>query len=124
MIHLSEGEWKLMNALWLKGPLTITQLTGELKDETDWGKHTIITMLNRLEKKQAVRFEEGSRAKLYFPCVSREEAAAHETKGFLDKVYEGSLKLMVHSMVSERKISRQELSELYEILRKAEEDNQ
>ena len=44
-IALSDGEWKVMNALWKQPPKTIMQLTKELKEETDWGKNVIITML-------------------------------------------------------------------------------
>ena len=66
-ISLSDGEWKLMEALWRKPPKTITQLTKELYEQTQWSKHTIITMLNRLEAKQAVRHEEGEKAKEFYP---------------------------------------------------------
>ena len=60
-IALSDGEWKVMNALWKQPPKTIMQLTKELKEETDWGKNVIITMLNRLEAKGAVIHEAGGR---------------------------------------------------------------
>lgn len=52
-INLSDGEWKLMEALWQNPPKTITQLTKELYEKTQWSKHTIITMLNRLEAKES-----------------------------------------------------------------------
>ena len=53
-ISLSDSEWKLMNRLW-EQPRTIMELTAALKDETGWGKNTVITMLSRLEAKGAVR---------------------------------------------------------------------
>ena len=40
-IALSDGEWKVMNALWKQPPKTIMQLTKELKEETDWGKNVM-----------------------------------------------------------------------------------
>ncbi|MCI8417867.1 MAG: BlaI/MecI/CopY family transcriptional regulator [Lachnospiraceae bacterium] len=122
MVHLSDGEWKIMQLLWQQEPWTITKLTAALQQETDWSKHTVITMLNRMVKKGAVRYEEGTRAKLYYSQVKREETAAQETRGFLDKVYAGSLSLMVHAMVSQRHVSREELEEIQAILKKAEEE--
>lgn len=122
MIHLSDGEWKIMNLLWQQAPQTITQLTAALQNETDWSKHTIITMLNRMEKKGAVYYEAGERAKLFYPKAGKEETAAQETRGFLDKVYAGSLSLMVNSMVNQNRVSQEELAELYDILRRAEEE--
>ena len=65
-LNLSDSEWKLMNRLWQTAPMTITELTAALKEETGWSKNTVITMLSRLESKGAVRYEEGSRAKRYF----------------------------------------------------------
>ena len=54
-INLSDGEWKLMIQLWEGAPKTIAQLTAALKEETEWEKHTVITMLSRLEAKGAVQ---------------------------------------------------------------------
>ncbi len=38
-IRLSDGEWNLMNLLW------------EHALDTGWGKHTVMTMLSRLERR-------------------------------------------------------------------------
>ena len=120
-IHLSDGEWKLMDRLWEDGPATITQLTHALEGETGWSKHTIITMLSRLEAKGAVRHEEGARAKAYYPAVDRETAARAETESFLGKVYGGSLGLLVSAMVESRALTEEDLAELSAILEKGGE---
>ena len=57
--NLTDAEWKLMHRLWEQSPQTITQLTAALSAETGWEKHTVITMLTRLEAKDAVRHEAG-----------------------------------------------------------------
>lgn len=121
-VNLSDAEWKIMNLLWQQAPMTIMQITHELELETGWSKHTVITMLNRMGQKGAVRHEEGSRAKLFYPNVDQKEVTVKETRGFLDRVYRGSLSLMVNSMADSRALSKQEIEELYEILRKAEGD--
>ncbi|MBS6955439.1 MAG: BlaI/MecI/CopY family transcriptional regulator [Enterocloster asparagiformis] len=121
-INLSEAEWKLMDALWEEPPKTITQLTKALEEDKGWGKNVIITMLKRLEAKGAVRHEEGGRAKQFYPAVSRDDTALEETKGFLNRVYSGSLGLMVNAMVNSRSLSDREIAELREILDKAEEE--
>ena len=120
-IGLSETEWKLMDELWEEPPKTITQLTRALEEDTGWGKNVIITMLKRLEAKGAVRHAEGERAKQFYPAVSREDTALEETRGFLNRVYSGSLGLMVDAMVNSRSLSDREIEELKEILKKAEE---
>ena len=121
-IGLSETEWKLMDELWEEPPKTITQLTRALEEDTGWGKNVIITMLKRLEAKGAVRHEEGERAKQFYPAVSREDTALEETRGFLNRVYSGSLGLMVDAMVNSGSLSKSDIEELYDILQKAEEE--
>lgn len=120
IICLSDGEWKLMKTLWRNTPCTITQLVALLKEETNWSKHTVITMLSRLEKKGAIGYDEGGKAKLFYPIVKESEVTLEETKGFLDKVYNGSISLLVNTMVGNQSISKKEMEELYRILQKAE----
>lgn len=118
-INLSDSEWKLMNRLWDRAPMTITELTAALREDTGWTKNTIITMLARLEAKGAVRHEEGVRAKQYSPCLAREDAAQAETESFLGKVYGGSLGLMMSALVDSRKLTEADIAELSAILEKA-----
>ena len=56
-ISLSDGEWKLMNLLWDKSPLTIGNMVDALRDDTGWTKATVNIMLNRLYDKGAVRID-------------------------------------------------------------------
>lgn len=121
-INLSDGEWKLMNLLWQNPPKTITHLTKELEQTSGWGRNVIITMLKRLEAKGAVRHEEGERAKLFYPCVERDGAVIEETRGFLNRMYQGSLSLLVNAMVNSSDLSVEEIEELKAILNKAEEE--
>ena len=121
-VNLSDGEWKLMNRLWEGGPLTIAQLTAALREETGWGKHTVITMLSRLEAKGAVCHDGGTPAKRYSATLEREDAAQTETRSFLDKVYGGRLGLMMSAMVDSRALTQADIDELAAILEKAREE--
>ena len=112
-VNLSDSEWKLMNRLWEQSPRTIMELTASLKEDTGWSKNTVITMLARLEAKGAVRHEEGGRAKRYFPAVDREDAAA------ADRIYGGSLGLMMSAMVESRQLTEADIAELSAILERA-----
>ena len=115
MEHLSNGEWTLMNALWEREPATVAQLVHALAPETGWSKHTVMTMLSRLEQKGAVAC-----AREYSALLERDKAAARETDSFLSRVYGGSLGLMVNSMLRARSLSEDEVEELRGILASAE----
>lgn len=122
MIKLSESEWKVISLLWEKAPQTMMQITNHFKETTGWTKHTVMTFLRRMEEKGAVHYEEGERAKLYYPDIEKDEAAIQETEEFLEKVFDGRMGLMLNTMVEKKALSKEEIAELYEILRKAEEN--
>ena len=122
VIRLSDSEWLLMNALWDHSPRTITQLVEQLREDTGWSKHTVITMLSRLEAKGAVRHEEGERAKQFYPILDRAATQRQETRSFLSRLYGGSLKLMVNTLVGDTRLSDEDLAALDEKKKKAEEE--
>ena len=121
-LRLSDSEWTLMNVLWEHAPCTITQLVALLQGETGWTKHTVITMLSRLGAKGAVRYEEGERAKRFYPTIDRAATQRQETRSFLSRLYGGSLKLMVNTLVGDDRLSEEDLAALDAILKKAEEE--
>ena len=53
-LRLSDGEWKLMKALWSRQPQTLAELVAALDAETGWSRATIFMMLKRLIAKGAV----------------------------------------------------------------------
>ncbi len=123
MIKLSEAEWKVMTQLWQRAPQTMMELTNHFKDTTGWSKHTVLTFLRRMEEKKAIHYEEGERAKLYYPDIERGEAVLQETENFLEKVFDGKMGLMINTMVEQKALSREEITQMYEILRRAEEES-
>lgn len=116
-ISLSEGEWKLMHRLWQRAPMTITELTAAVKEDTGWTKHTVITMLSRLEGKGAVGHLDGGRAKQYFPRIAQEAAIYAESESFLDKI--GGLGLLVSAMAQRSALTEADIAELSAILEQA-----
>ena len=79
-------------------------------------RSTTLTLLRRLTEKGAVRTEVRDGMHVYFPAVSREDAAARQTRDLLGRVYHGSLSLLVSAMTREETLSKAEIDELYAIL--------
>lgn len=122
MVRLSEAEWKVMSLLWQESPQTMMQLTNHFKETTGWTKHTVMTFLRRMEEKKAIHHEEGERAKLYYPDIGKDETVLQETEEFLEKVFDGRMGLMLNTLVEKKALSKEEIAEMYEILRRAEEE--
>lgn len=119
---LTSAEWAVYECLWAQAPLTLTQIANQLMEQKGWSRSTGETMVRRMAEKGIIRWEQGEKAKLYYPIIRREDAARRETRRFLERVYHGSLGLMVSAVAEEEQLSRSEIDELYEALRKLEEN--
>ena len=118
---LTNSEWYVLDCLWERAPMTAMELAAALEEKVGWAKSTTLTTLRRMEEKGLVTARTVGRARHYTPAVERQTAVRRETRSFLDKVYRGSVGLMVSSMVQDQALSREEIDQLYEILRQAEE---
>lgn len=120
-VKLTASEWNVLACLWEKNPLTVMQLVTLLGEKVGWAKSTTITTLRRMEEKELVYCEIVGKGKSYTPAVEHEEASVLETKSFLDRVYRGSVGLMVNAMAQRQELSDSDIVELREILRQAEQ---
>lgn len=117
---LTNSEWYVMDCLWQHSPSTVMELVSALSEKVGWAKSTTITTLRRMEDKGLVAVEVRGRTKYYIPTLEREKAVRRETRSFLDRVYQGSVGLMVSAMASEKALSKEEIDTLYAILKEAE----
>ena len=118
---LSDGEWRIMNLLWADAPRRVPELTEALAKDTGWSRATVNMMLQRLEDKGAVRMESLGRNKVYYPVLSQADARQKETARFLDRLYGGSLGLMVSSLAGQQALSEEDIRALRAILDEAEQ---
>ncbi len=123
MAHMSmtEAEWQVMERLWAQAPRTGRELCEELRAATGWSRSTTLTLLRRLEEKGAAAAQSEGGVKQYRPCIPREEAAVQETEHLLERVYQGSVSMMVSSLVKKQTLSQAEIDKLYALLQEMEE---
>ena len=115
-IILQQSEWIIMEQLWESSPKTITQIYHALKVDPGWSKSTVNTLLGRMVDKEIIYYEEGKKAKQYYPAMKREDAAHTETKSLLERVYQGSISMMMSNFAKKNELSKEEITKLYEIL--------
>ncbi|MGI5934072.1 MAG: BlaI/MecI/CopY family transcriptional regulator [Lawsonibacter sp.] len=120
-VMLTNSEWYVLDCLWEHPSMTVMELVSALHEKVGWAKSTTITTLRRMEDKGLLHCQVEGRTRHYTPAVERQSTARRETRSFLDRVYQGSVGLMVSSLVRDEALSREEIDQLYEILRQAEE---
>ena len=123
-IKLASSEWNVLNCLWEEHPRTVMQIVNELEKTVGWHRSTTITTLHRMEAKGLIGCRQAGRGKAYIPLVDRDGAETAETRSFLDRVYQGSVGLMMSAMARRQELSREEIAQLREILEKAEEGSE
>lgn len=114
--NISEAEWKVMECLWGKSKLTLKEIAESLKD-TDWSYTTIRTLVTRLVDKGVVGADKSSSSNFrYFPIAPEKECRVQETKSFLTRVFDGSVAMMLSTLVKQEELSKEEISELKKII--------
>lgn len=118
---LTPTEWNLMECLWEQAPRTGRETVEYMKAHAAWTRSTTLTMLRRMSEKGLIACDESGPVLTYSPNIQRAEAVRQETHSFIDRVYKGSVSMMINAMTEKQELSREEINELYAILRQAEE---
>lgn len=118
---VTPNEWHIMELLW-EGPKTLMELVVALGEQMGWSKSTVTTMVRRMDDKGLITFHTEGRTKIFRTAVSREEVTAKETTSLLQRAYHGSVGLLVSAMARRNDLSKEDIDQLYAILKEAEED--
>ena len=119
---ISSSELEVLEVLWRsEEPMPIAAIRAALEETHSWDASTVKTLLRRLREKGAVDCEKRD-VFYYWPLLGRKDYQRWSTQSFLQRVYQGSVGLMVSAMTQDRALSREEIDELYAILRQAEEE--
>jgi len=122
MKELSETEWYILESLWAESPKIGSQIVADLSRRKGWSRSTTLTMLRRMTEKELIVCDDSGKMKSYAPLIAREEAVKRETESFLDRVYQGSVSMLLNGFVEKQKLTSKEIDELRQILDHAEEE--
>lgn len=115
--QISEAELEVMKVLWELKEATSTQIVEEFTGKSDWKPKTIHTLITRLVAKGAINASKiDGKSYNYSASISEEEYKSHANNSFLQKLYNGSINLMMASFIKDQKLSRKEIDELRKLL--------
>jgi len=120
--RISESEWLVMRVLWSKSPQAAQEVFEQLDGKTKWKPKTVKTLIDRLVRKGAVKYQKDGRRYRYYPAVAEAQCVATERRSFVRRVYGGTVKPMLAAFLEDAELSAEDISELKKILeQKAEE---
>jgi len=113
---VSAAEFAVLEALW-EGPGAPVELQARLAQRgPDWAYTTVQTLLHRLLEKGFVQRKRAGVAQVYRAIVDRDELVARHVSDLAEKLTEGELSPLMHSLVKTRRLSRGELARLRRLL--------
>src|SRR4030088_2463386 len=113
-IHFPPRELQVMSILWRLGSATVAEVRETLDEELAYT--SVLSALQTLEEKGYVRHESEGRAYRYFAVVGAERAGGSALARIRDAIFHGSAERMFAQLVSDRKLSRDELERMRRLL--------
>jgi BlaI family transcriptional regulator, penicillinase repressor len=114
---ITDTEWEIMRVVWAQHPVTASEIVRQLSaEDPSWHPKTVRTLLARLTRRGALRFERRGRAYVYEPRVTEHECVAAASESFVERILGGSLKPMLAHFVEARRLTRKDLEELGNLL--------
>lgn len=118
-MRLAETERRIMTLVWAQDGITAKQLVLKLQESIGWNKATTYTVISRCIEKGYLRRDDPG-----FHCyalVSREQVAEWETDALISDNYDDRPDLLVASLVDKKRLTRQQIDDLYAMLRELTE---
>jgi BlaI family penicillinase repressor len=115
-IHFAPRELAVMSVLWRLGSANVAEVRDAL--EEDLAYTSVLSALQTLEEKGYVRHEPEGRAYRYYPTVAAERAGGSALARIRDAIFEGSAERMFAQIVSDHRLTREELERMRRLLTK------
>ena len=119
---ITDSELEIMRILWAAGDaLPIAAIRQTLEKTSVWESSTIKTLLRRLCEKGVVSFIKKD-VFYYSTKVTENEYNEYTTQVLINRLYRGSAKNLVASLVSENKLDKNDIEELRSMFKVSEKD--
>lgn len=114
MQKLFDSELKVMELIWANEPISAKEISILASKEFEWNKNTTYTVIKKIEAKGYIkRIDPG------FICaslISKKEVRKAETQGLVDKLFGGSRKALLSSLIESEKLTKDELDEIRKLI--------
>lgn len=124
--QISDSELELMKIIWSEGG---TAMYAVIMDRLaaagkPWQKNTVITLLSRLVEKGLLKTSKIGRRNEYAAAVSEADYQAVQTRTLLNKLYEGSAKGLVATLLQTDMLTAEDCRELRQFWEKGRKDDE
>ena len=109
---MSDAEREVLKALWEHGPSTVREVQGVLGGQgQEWTRSTVITLLQRLEKKGYVASDKRKFAFVFRAAVTREEVMHQRISKLAEELAEGDAVPLVMAFAQRHRFTDAEIEQ-------------
>jgi BlaI family penicillinase repressor len=120
MIKLLHGlgslQSEVMDLVWAEGEATVAQLYETIGARRRITYTTILSAVQKLERKGWLKHRTAGRAYVYYPVRDRLEVGGRTLRDLLRTAFEGDPRLLLASLLDETKLSDADLKELRKLI--------
>lgn len=117
MNRLTTKEEEVMEHIWQLGPCAPKDVQARYPEPYPH-INTVASVFQSLERKHFLTHRRVGRGYIYEPAISQDEYGRSKLGGFVDRYFKHSYMELVSSLVSEEKVSEQELLDFLETLKR------
>ena len=116
-LPMSDAEQAVMKVLWDHGPLGVKDVLAEFTEAgQEWSRSTVITLLQRLERKGYVTCDKSQHAFTFKPAVSREDEMRARMNDLASELCDGDTLPLVLAFAQQHRFSVEELARFREMI--------
>ncbi|MES3023270.1 MAG: BlaI/MecI/CopY family transcriptional regulator [Pseudomonadota bacterium] len=113
-ISFTDREADVMQILWEHGPSVVAEVQARLDDPLAYT--TVLTVLRTLETKGYAGHTEEGRGHRYFAAIEQQLARKSALRHLTGKLFKGSTELLFTHLVSDQKLSEDQVRRLHALL--------
>lgn len=116
----TDSELEILSVLWQRGPSTVREVYETINKARPTGYTTVLKLMQIMTEKGLVQRDEGQRAHVYEARLAQGETQKQLVCHLLNRAFDGSAAKLLMHVLSDKKASAAEISEIRELLDKFE----
>jgi len=109
---LTEAESRIMAVLWVRGEVTVKDVTDALAAEHNLAYSTVLTTIRIMTQKGYVDFRKEGRAHIYRPVLSRDGAQKKALGSVVSSLFGGSPRNLAQHLVEDEQLTLDDIEAL------------
>ena len=119
---LGETEMEVLHHVWDMGEATVKQVRKRILESREVAYTTIMTVMKNLAEKGYLKYRKEGVTYVYSPAQEPDSVRSNLVKELIKKVFKGSPKELVQTLVESEDLNEKDLSEIKQMIDQMEDD--